>query len=297
MRAVLLVLPLAGLLAGLPAAWPRPARAAPAPIGLVAAENVYGDVAAQIGGAEVRVTSVLANPSQDPHLFEASPSVARAVSAARIVVANGLGYDPWMGRLAAAAGAPGRVSIVVADLLGRKPGDNPHVWYDPAAMPAFARALTAALCAIDPPHAGAYQARLARFTRSLAPIASRIAELRTRFAGTPVTATEPVFGTMFAALGLRVRNTGFQIAVMNGTEPSAADMAAFERDLRGHAVRLLVFNRQASSPIAERMARLAREQGIAVLGVTETEPPGTTYQAWIAGALDAVARALAGPAG
>ncbi len=81
-------------------AFAAPARAAaPAPVGIVAAENFYGDVAAQIGGNDVRVTSILDNPDQDPHLFEASPSVGRALSGARIVVYNGIDYDPWMDKL------------------------------------------------------------------------------------------------------------------------------------------------------------------------------------------------------
>jgi zinc/manganese transport system substrate-binding protein len=61
-----------------------------APINIVAAENFYGDIAKQIGGPDVNVTSILSNPDQDPHLFEVSPSVGRAVSAARIVIYNGI---------------------------------------------------------------------------------------------------------------------------------------------------------------------------------------------------------------
>jgi zinc/manganese transport system substrate-binding protein len=262
------------------------------PITVVAAENFYGDIAQQIGGAEVKVTSILSNPDQDPHLFEASPSVARAVAGARIVVISGIGYDPWMESLVAAGKAPDRKTIVVADLLGRKPGDNPHIWYDPSTMPAFAKAFADALGVADPAHASDFQARLLRFQQSLRPMQSKVAALRARLAGTPATATEPVFGTMFAALGMEVRNMGFQIAVMNDTEPSASDVAAFENDLRTHQVRLLVYNSQASDPIAERMVELARASHIPVVGASETEPPGKTYQAWMQGELDAVDRAL-----
>jgi zinc/manganese transport system substrate-binding protein len=287
MRAYLIALGLALSLA-------LPALAQPAAPGLdiVAAENFYGDVAQQIGGPGVHVTSILSNPDQDPHLFEASPSVARAISAAHIVVYSGIDYDPWMETLLKATRATDRQVIVVAALTGRKTGDNPHIWYDTETMLAYAQALAAALATDDPAHARDYAAREAQFAASIAPIRARIATLRKRLAGTPVTATEPVFGTMFDALGMRVRNLSFQLAVMNNTEPSAADIAAFERDLRTHAVKLLVYNAQASDPIAERIERLAKTSHVPIVPVTETEPPGTTYQAWIAAALDGVDRAL-----
>src|SRR5215471_11309307 len=114
-------------------------------ITIAAAENFYGDVAQQLAGADATVSSILSNPDQDPHLFEASPSVARLLSRATIVVYNGADYDPWMTKLLAATHAPERTVIVVANIVGRKPGDNPHLWYDPQTMPAYARVLTAAL--------------------------------------------------------------------------------------------------------------------------------------------------------
>lgn len=267
------------------------ARAA-GPIGIVAAENFYGDVASQIGGPDVHVTSILSNPDQDPHLFEVSPSVGRAVSGARIVVYNGIDYDPWMHKLLAAAKAGDRATIVVADLTGHKAGDNPHVWYDPATMPAYAHALTDALVAADPAHTAGYQARLAKFEDSLKPITDRIADLRPRLSGLSATATEPVFGYMLDALGFTVRNQSFQLAVMNNTEPSAADVAAFETDLKTHKVKLLIYNGQASDPAAERMERIAKAASIPVVGVTETEPQGKTYQTWMLHTLDAVDKAL-----
>ena len=268
-----------------------PAWAA-APVDVVAAENFYGDVARQIGGAEVKVTSILSNPDQDPHLFEASPSVARDISAARVVIYNGIDYDPWMQKLLEAARSPNRTAIVVADLVGKKPGDNPHIWYDPATMLALAKTLANDLGSVDPTHKPDYQQRLARFRQSMQPIQAKIAALRGRLAGTQVTATEPVFGYMFAALGMDVRNMAFQISVMNNTEPSASDVAAFENDLKTRQVKLLIYNSQASDPVAERMQKIARASHVPVVGASETEPPGKTYQAWMLGELDAVDRAL-----
>jgi zinc/manganese transport system substrate-binding protein len=283
MRASLLAVVLL-LMALLPAA-------AAAPIQVVAAENFYGDIASQIGGPDVRVTSILENPDVDPHLFETSPSVARAVVGGRIVVYNGIDYDPWMAKLIAAAGGS-RTVIIVARLLGKRLGDNPHIWYDPQTMPVLATALAAAFATADPVHRGDFAQRLEVFRHSLRRVTAKIALLRARLAGTPVTATEPVFGYMFAALGMQVRDRRFQLAVMNNTEPSAAGVAAFEDDLKSHKVRLLVYNSQASDPVATRMVGIAEASRIPVVGATETEPPGEDYQSWMMRELDAVDRAL-----
>lgn len=273
-------------------ALPVLARAA-SPIPVVAAENMYGDVASQIGGAQVSVTSILSSPDQDPHLFEVTPSAARIVSRARLVISNGAGYDPWMDRLLRAAPNPARRTIVVATLAGARPGDNPHLWYDTAVMLKAAKAVATELTAIDPEHKQQYQQHLAAFQHAMQPVQAKIATLRKHLAGTPVTATEPVFGYMLHALGMQVRNQRFQRSVMNDTEPSASDVAAVQNDLRDHRVRLLVYNTQTSGPMARRMRRLAQKAGIPVLGVTETEPPGMTYQAWMLHDLNALERALA----
>ena len=267
-------------------------QAAGAPLAVVAAENVYGDVAAQIGGGDVSATSILDRPNQDPHLFEASASVARALAEARIAVAEGGGYDPWMAALLAASPSPERTTIVVADLMGKRPGANPHLWYDPATMPRVAGALTAAMILADPAHETAYRGRLAGFHRSLEPLMAKIATMRNRFAGVPVAATEPIFGPMATALGLSMHEARFQLAVMNGTEPGASDVAAFEDDLRGRRVHALVTNTQVSNPSVARLVALATSAGVPVVGVTETLPARTHYQGWMLEELGALEAAL-----
>jgi zinc/manganese transport system substrate-binding protein len=264
-------------------------------ISIVAAENFYGDVAQQLAGSNAAVTSILSNPDEDPHLFEASPSVARSLSAAAIVVYNGADYDPWMTKLLAASSSTNRKVIVVANLIHKKAGDNPHLWYDPVTMPTYAKALAAALAERDPGNKSDYDRRLQTFLASLHPLDAKIAELRSKFAGSPVTATEPVFGYMATALGFKMRNERFQLAVMNNTEPRASDVAAFENDLRKHQVRLLFYNSQASDAAAQRMVRIARQEKIPVVGVTETEPAGTTFQNWMTGELNSVSDALSNP--
>jgi zinc/manganese transport system substrate-binding protein len=196
-------------------------------IDIVAAENFYADVARQIAGSHASVSSIMSNPYQDPHLFEASPAVSRLLSGAAIVVYNGADYDPWMPKLLTAARSPRRQVIVVADLGGRKPGDNPHIWYDPPTMPAYATVLAAALGEWDPANSKEYRQNLDAFLMSLHRVDAKITELRQRYKGAPVTATEPVFGYMATALGFVMRNERFQTAVMNNTEPRASDIAAF----------------------------------------------------------------------
>jgi zinc/manganese transport system substrate-binding protein len=250
-------------------------------ISIVAAENFYGDVAGQIGGARVHVVSILSNPNEDPHLFEASPSTARATATARIVVFNGAAYDDWIVKLLAGSSGAHRQTIDVARLMHRRPGDNPHLWYDPGTMPAYAVALAALLRKDDPEHRDDYRRSLAAFLASLAPLQAKIALMRRAYRGTPVTATEPVFGDLAAALGLDMRNPGFQIAVMNGTEPSASDIAAFQDDLMHRRVRILFYNNQTADALTDKMRTMATAAGIPIIGVSETEPPGARFQDWM----------------
>ncbi|HDR9588833.1 metal ABC transporter solute-binding protein [Burkholderia stabilis] len=269
-----------------------PALAQAATVNVVAAENFYGDVASQIGGRHVAVTSILSNPDQDPHLFEASPKTARALQHAQVVIYNGADYDPWMAKLLGASKQAKRVTIVVADLVGKKAGDNPHLWYDPATMPAAARAIATELGRADPANKADYDANLQKFVASLKPVDDKVAALRAQYKGVPVTATEPVFGYMSDAIGLDMRNQRFQLATMNDTEASAQDVAAFENDLRKKQVRVLIYNSQAEAPTTKRMLKIARDGGVPAVSVTETQPAGKTFQQWMAGQLDALAAAL-----
>jgi zinc/manganese transport system substrate-binding protein len=271
------------------------ARAADGKIAIVAAENFYGDVAEQIGGDRVSVVSILSNPDQDPHLFETAPSVVREVAAAKLVVYNGADYDPWMERLLDVTPKPGRATIVSAALMHKKAGDNPHLWYDPSTMPTVAKALSAALSAVDPAHVDDYAARLKTFLASLQPMTNKIAEIRGKYAGTAVAATEPVFGDMAAALHLTMLERHFQLAVMNNTETSASDLAAFESDIKTHRLRVLFYNKQASDKIVQHLVGLARAANIPVVGVTETCPSGLSYQDWMLSELNETETALGGP--
>jgi zinc/manganese transport system substrate-binding protein len=264
------------------------------PISVVAGENFWGDVAAQIGGDHVAVTSILTNPDQDPHLFEASTETAKALTGAKLAIVNGVDYDPWMEKLLAASKAPGRRVIVVGTLVGRKAGDNPHIWYETNYVKSAAKAIEQNLEALDPAHKLDYAKGEADFVASLAPLETKIADMRKHYAGQPVTASEPVFGYQAGLIGLKVKNEKFALAVMNNAEPSASDVAAFENDLKGKKVKAMLYNAQASEPSVQKLVDLAKANGVPVVGVSETEPTGVNYQAWMLGQLNALDSALSG---
>ena len=287
-----IALALAVLLTLAPAAG---ARAAEGKIAVVAAENFYGDIARQIGGDRVAVVSIMNNPDQDPHLFETTPGIVRQIADAQIAVLNGANYDPWMEKLLSAAPRAGRLVINAAVLTRHKGGDNPHLWYDPSVMPAVARALNAAFSKADAAHAKDYDARLKTTLASLERVAQRVAQMKAKHAGAAITATEPVFGPMAEALGLTMRNQNFQLAMMNDTEPSARDVAAFENDLKEHKVKALLYNSQVSEKLTLRLLDIARQAKVPVVGVTETQPANLSFQDWMLGELDALDKALSGP--
>jgi zinc/manganese transport system substrate-binding protein len=264
------------------------------PVKVVAAENFYGDIAQQIGGSNIAVTSVLSNPDQDPHLFEASPSTAKALADAKVVIVNGVDYDPWMDKLLKVNKITGRKEILVAALAGKKAGDNPHLWYSPLTVKAVAKKLSEELGSIDPPHKADYEKGFVTFVESLKPVEAKIAEMHKKYSGAPVIATEPVFGYMAELLGLKVHNEKFALAVMNNTEPSASDVAAFENDLKSHKVKVMLYNAQASELALQRLVQMAKDEKIPVVGISETEPPNATYQEWMSSQLDALEKALSG---
>ncbi len=284
------------LLAGVLAAFALPVAASAAGIDVVAAENFYGDLAKQVGGKYVSVTSILSNPDQDPHLFEADPSTARALKSAKVTISNGADYDPWMDKLLKADPSQGRLEIVAADLVGKKAGDNPHLWYDPKTMEAVAKDLADKLSTIEPAHKAEFEKNAAGFDTSIKPLDAKVAAMKTKYAGQPVTASEPVFGYMAGLIGLDMHNEPFQMAVMNNTEPSASDVAKFEDDLKGHKVRVMLYNSQADDQAVKRLVQIAKDNHVPVVGVSETEPAGSTYQSWMTKQLDALDHALAGKA-
>lgn len=266
--------------------------AAPAKVlNIVAAENFYAGIAAQLGGPYVQVTSILNNPNQDPHLFSASPTVAKKIADAEIVIYNGAAYDPWMDRLLA-ANQKKISTIIVATLMDKKIGANPHLWYDPKTMPIYAKTLTKILIVYDPQHQNYYAQQLEHFLIDYQKLSKKIAELKQRYQNTPVIATEPVFGYMSDALGFKMHGIDFQLSEMNGIAPSSSQTRAFENNLRLHQVRILLYNNQVVNPVTHRMQLIAEEVKIPIVGVSEMQPLGATYVDWMLKQLDDLEQAL-----
>lgn len=266
------------------------------PLNVVAAENVWGDIAAQIGGPHVSVTSILSDPNADPHLFAPGTRNGLAVATARVVIQNGAGYDAFMTRLEAAAPSAQRSVLTIADVLGVSGKDaNPHLWYDVPKLGRIAAAIATALQAADPAHAAAYRAGLRRFRTSLRPLEQEVARIRSSFSGTPVAYTEPVPGYLIDAAGLKnLAPSAFTRAIENGTDPPPQAVGTMNALVTGKKVSVLLYNSQAFSAITARIRSEAKKAGIPVVGVSETLPPRLTFQQWQLAQARALHQALSG---
>ncbi len=268
---------------------------APGTIPVVAAENFYGDLLRQLGGGHVSVVSILSDPNVDPHLYESSLQNGIAVSRAELVVENGAGYDTWMDKLLAASPDPKRIVLVASDLSVRRLADNPHVWYSVEDMRALADAVTAALVKLDPAGRADFEAARAAFEQSLAPLDEKIAGLKARYAGTPVGLTETIFLYQSDPIGLNVVTPfDFQKAVADGNDPPASSVVTVNDQINRRAIRVLIYNAQTVTPLTTNLLEAAGKNGIPAVSVSETMPPGKTYQSWMLDQLNALQQALGG---
>jgi zinc/manganese transport system substrate-binding protein len=274
------------------------ADAASAPHKVVQAigvENEYADVIAQIGGSAVHVTAIETDPNTDPHSFEVSPRVAAQIADADLVVENGLGYDDWADKMIAAAPKAGRQVINVQHLRSLPDSTaNPHLWYDPATMPAVAHAIVVALSKLQPGHAAYFQLKERVFDTALKPWATAIAAFKADFPGTPIAVTEPVGDYMLQAVGANILTPfSLQAAIMNGTDPSPQDVTTQNALFTGHKVKVFVYNQQVTDPLTQSFLNLAKQNDIPIVGVYETMPaPGYDYQSWMAAEVVALRRAV-----
>ena len=297
MRATRRALVALGIL-GLTACGSIPSPSSPpsgAPIPVLGTENFYADLLAQIGGPRVTASSILNDPSADPHAYEASPAIAKLVADSKLVIVNGIGYDNFMEKLLGASTKADRVVINVQDILGVKDDVNVHVWYDPATMPKVAEGTTAALAKLDPQNAAYFAQQQARYVAALKPLNDKIVSLKAKYPGAPIAFTENVAGYLTDAISLNVLTPpSFMEAIESGTDPAPADVAA-ERDLTtGHKVKVLLYNSQVTSPLTEQIRDLAIKNNVPVVPVAETIPKEfRTFQDWQLAQLDDLEKALA----
>jgi zinc/manganese transport system substrate-binding protein len=250
---------------------------------VVAAENFWGSLARQLGGAHAQVQSLIVNPAQDPHSYEPTTGDARAMATAQLAIVNGAGYDPWAPKLLAANPVNGRITLSVGTLFGLSEGDNPHRWYDPADVTRVARTITADLQRLDPPHKRYFAQRLSQLdAHGLAGYHRLITQIRARYSGVPVGASESIFALQAPALGLDLLTPpGFMKAISEGTEVTAQDTVTTEHQLAAHQIKVWVYNSQNVTPEIQRLNRAARTAGIPTVTVTETlSPASDSFQQW-----------------
>lgn len=269
-------------------------------LAVVAAEDFWGSLARQLGGDRITVQSLIANPNTDPHDYEPTPGDGRSIASAKLVITNGIGYDPWTDRLLSANNASDRTVLKVGDLLGLKEGDNPHQWYSPDAVEKVIGAIVEDYKRLDPDHAADYDRQRQTFeTATLGAYHSAITAIKDRYAGTPVGASESIFAPMASALGLNlITPEAFLNAISEGNAPTADDKATVDKQIATKAVKVFVFNSQNATPDVRRLVDAAKAQHIPITTVTETlTPQGSTFQDWQSKQLEELRSSLAAATG
>jgi zinc/manganese transport system substrate-binding protein len=261
---------------------------------VVAAENFWGSIAAQLGGSHANVQSVVTDPNADPHEYPSNTNDSRAIAQADVVIVNGAGYDTWAQDMLDASKRSSRMVITVADLVGKKEGDNPHFWYNPAWVAQVADKITATFKSSDAADASYFDQQRAALDAALKPFRDRIAEIKRKFSGVKIGATESIFVYMASALGLDlISPPGFMTAIAEGTEPPANTVIAFQDQIQKKEARILVYNVQAFSVVTTNLEHLAAAADIPVVGVSETlQPESATFEEWQLAQLLALENAL-----
>jgi zinc/manganese transport system substrate-binding protein len=265
-------------------------------INVVAAENFWGSLAAQLGGSHVHVTSIINNPDADPHDYEPTAADGRAIAAAKVVIINGVGYDAWASKLADTNPATGRTTLTVGDLVGAKDGDNPHRWYNPDNVRAVIDQITADYKKADPGDAAYFDTqRSTVLNTNLKSYFDTINQIKASYAGTPVGASESIFAMVSPALGLSLLTPAtFLRAISEGTDVTAADKSTVDGQIRNKQIKVYVYNSQNATPDVQAQVNEAKGAGIPVTTITETlTPAGASFQDWQVAQLDALQQALA----
>jgi zinc/manganese transport system substrate-binding protein len=261
---------------------------------VVAGENFWGSLVSQLGGTHTQVLSIVTDPNADPHEYESNSGNAQAIANAALVIVNGAGYDDWATKLISASNTPHQVVLNVAELLGKKEGDNPHFWYSPYYVNDTVRAMYSDLVSIDPADASYYAQQYASLNASLGQYNARISEIRAQFANTRVASTESIFEYLANATGLDlVSPPAFMDAVAEGNDPPAQSVVQFQQLLENGSVKVLVYNAQTVTPLTQNIKAMAAAKGIPIVAVTETiQPPDVSFQDWMNAELITLQNAL-----
>jgi len=283
------------LLSACGGATPGVASGSPGVINVVAAENFYGNIVQQLGGKHVSVTSILSNPNVDPHEYQSNPQTAITVSKAALVIENGGGYDDWMDKLLSASPNSNRLLLKGFDSATTHLPQNEHVWYSFANAAVIAQAITNDLKQLDPADTTTFDNNLRTFKQSLLPLQQKIAAIKVKYAGTPVGLTETIYLYQAVPEGLNVLTPfAFEKAIAEGNDPSADALVTATDQVNNRQIKILIYNEQTITPVTTNLENLAQSKGIPIVPVSETMPPGKTYQSWMMAQLNTLQAALGG---
>ncbi len=263
-------------------------------VNVVATENFYGDVVKQIGGSHVAVTSILSNPDIDPHEYQSNVQTGISVSKAGLVIENGGGYDVWMDQILSSVPNRSRLLIKAFDLATTKLPSNEHVWYDFGNMTVIAQAIAGDLKKLDPADAAIFERNLQTFKLSMQTLEQKINAVKVKYNGTKVGLTETIDLYQTNPEGLQVLTPfEFEKAIAEGNDPPADTLVTATTQITQHQIKVLIYNEQTVTPVTTNLENLAHAQHIPIVPVTETMPPGKTYQTWMMDQLNTLLTALA----
>jgi len=264
-------------------------------LNVVAAEDFWGSIAAQLGGDKVEVTNIITNPAADPHDYEPTSEDAKTLAGAQMSIVDGIGYDEWASRLLAASPESSRTELTVGDVLGLKDGDNPHQWYSPISVHKVIEAIVTDYKEALPGSESYFDEQQEAFeSEGLAEYNELITQIKASYSGTPVGASESIFEPLAPSLGLKlITPKGFMDGIAEGTEPTPSEKASADEQIKDHLIKLWVYNSQNATPDVKRLNEEAEAAGISTATVTETPTPeGASFQGWMSQELKGIKAAL-----
>jgi zinc/manganese transport system substrate-binding protein len=292
---VAMLLGIAVLVAGCGRSGPAAAGSSPGKVQVVAAENFWGSVAAQLGGEKVAVSSIIDNPNTDPHSYEPTATDGVRIARSQMAIVNGIGYDTWASKLLAANPSSSRAVLNIGNLLALGEGDNPHQWYSPESVQRVTERIVADYKRLDRKDSTYFDRQRKTFeTVDLAEYDRLRTEIRSRYAGVPVGYSESIFAPLGESLGLKLMTPySFAKAIAEGADVSAHDKETVDRQAETRAIKIWVYNSQNATPDVQRVNQLAREAHIPVTTITETlSPASATFQQWQSAQLKSLLAAL-----
>lgn len=260
------------------------------PITVVASVNQWGSLAEQIGGSDVKVTSILGSTAVDAHNFEPKTADIASVQQANIVVFNGVGYDAWATKNL----VKNTISVSASDAVGAVEGDNPHLWFSKDARNAVASELAEAFTKARPAKKKAFAKRLKTWKRTEQKLESTMKEFKQNHSDASYAASEAVAYYLMSDMGLEDKTPqGYAQSAASEGEPAPADLKAFQELLEKSDVDILVNNTQEPSDTANLLIAAAKDGDVPVFDITEQMPKNyTNLTDWIASLVDTLSKDL-----